>query len=259
MIEEHLATLGFSEKEIRVYLLIFEQRRILPSRIAKETGINRATVYSVTQSLLDKGYISEDVGVNSRKYFIAKSPQSLVNSFLSEKKILEERLQIAQRAAEELEKKKRNPLQKLPKLRFIPENKIEEFLYEQTPYWEASMRRVGDTTWWGFQDVDFPTRYADWISWYWKRADSIFNLKLISADSSEPTFQELKKKHLKRKLASWSANPEFTSTLWVQGEYIVMLVLQQKPNYLIEIHDVMLAENLRQVFKGIWESGIEKR
>ncbi len=254
--EEKLSKIGFTSKEIKIYLLIFERRRILPAQISKETGINRATVYSVASSLLEKGLVTEDLAANNRKYLVAKPAEFLVKYIDKEKRRIDDSLKIAEEITLEMKEMNRNPFQKLPKIRFIPENQIRDFLYEQTPYWEASMEKTQDFTYWGFQDIDFPERFAEWINWYWSRADIRFNLKLISADSTNKTFQELKKRHIRRLLEPWEAKPEFTTTLWVHGEYIVILVLQQKPNYVIEIHDALLAQNLREVFRGIWSRDI---
>ena len=36
-----------------------------------------------------------------------------------------------------------------------------------------------------------------------------------------------------------------------------MIITNQQPHYLVEIHDTALAHNLREVFKGIWNTLIQ--
>ncbi len=40
--------------------------------------------------------------------------------------------------------------------------------------------------------------------------------------------------------------------LWINGEYVVVIVTRTHPHYLFEIHDKLLAGNLREVFGRLW-------
>ena len=44
----------------------------------------------------------------------------------------------------------------------------------------------------------------------------------------------------------------FTSSVWIAGDYIVMASTRQHPFYLFEIHDATLAHNMRETFKKLW-------
>lgn len=260
MIEEDLIKLGFNKNEALIYITIYKAGQITPHNVSISTGINRTTVYANAKSLIKKGFITEDIAGNNRKYFVAKPPVFIAKYFEKNKKEVDEKVDLAKKVIESLQKEEKSKYYSLPKIRFIPEHQIKDFLFDQTLYWEASMKRVKDYTWWGFQDVDFPDKYSEWIDWYWKRADSVFNLKLISSHSDNKNFLDLLERHKERRLLMpWTEKADFSSTLWVHGEYIVMLVLKQKPNYLIEIHDKLLSENLRELFKKIWEKEIETK
>ena len=50
----------------------------------------------------------------------------------------------------------------------------------------------------------------------------------------------------------FSHDVDFTSSVWVGGEYLVMIVTKQHPFYLLEIHDATLSHNMREVFKKMW-------
>lgn len=66
---------------------------------------------------------------------------------------------------------------------------------------------------------------------------------------------EISKKHYpRRSIRFWDAAKEYSATTWVIGDFIVMVMTAQHPHYLVEIHDAVLAENMRTTFKGIWES-----
>ena len=62
------------------------------------------------------------------------------------------------------------------------------------------------------------------------------------------------KGYVNRNIRFWSGASTFTATTWVMGNYIAMINTKHHPFSLIEIHDAMMAENLRQLFSGIWKS-----
>ena len=48
--------------------------------------------------------------------------------------------------------------------------------------------------------------------------------------------------------------PVGNKNLYVEsGDYIVMIFTKQRPFYLIEIHDVPMAQNMRHLFSGLWK------
>ena len=42
-------------------------------------------------------------------------------------------------------------------------------------------------------------------------------------------------------------------TLWIVGDYIIMIQTLEKPFYLVEIKDAVLSHNMREVFKKLWK------
>jgi hypothetical protein len=139
-------------------------------------------------------------------------------------------------------------------MRFIDEYNIKDFLYRQTPMWEESMIRSGDLTWWGFQDHTIleTKEYVDWIDWYWKIGSEKIDLKLISNDSAiEAKMAE--KKYPRRAIKFWKNEFKFTATNFIMGDYVVFFMTGQRPHYLVEIHDAVYAQNMRQVFRNLWE------
>lgn len=252
MIIELLGKLGFSDKEIQVYLTVLENGKILPARIATLTQIKRPTVYAVAKELLKKGVITEDLE-NSGGYFVALPPENLVSAVRDEERAIAKKKEIASEAVEELLALPKSKSYSIPKMRFIDEYNIKDFLYKQTPVWEKSMALTKNCTWWGFQDHTFVENkeYREWIEWYWNRAPEPYDLKLFSNESEIE--ETMKTKQISRRVIKfWKKGSEFTATYWILGEYVVFIMSKQRPHYLVEIHDAVYAQNIREVFRNLW-------
>lgn len=249
MINDILKQLAFSDKEIEVYLAILKYGKIAPADLAKATGINRTTIYSVSKELIKKGVITEDLG-GSVVYFVASPPQDLTLIAKKEEKQLEEKKSLITNAIKELTDLAGQTKYAIPKIVFMAEDELENYLYKQTPIWNESIM-AHDKTWWGFQDSGLVRYYEKWIDWYWQSAGTPkdLNLKLISNEAAE----ELKAKQFThRKIKFWKQAKDFNATTWVIGNYLVMVVTNESPRYLVEIHDETLANNMRLFFKGVW-------
>jgi sugar-specific transcriptional regulator TrmB len=248
MINEVLKKLGFGDKEIEVYLAILKHGKITPAELAKTTGINRTTIYSVSKELVKKGVITEDLG-GSVVYFVASPPKDLGQIIKKEEKQLEEKKGLIDNAIKELADLAGQTKYSIPKIIFVAEEDLENYLYKQTPIWNKSIM-AQDNTWWGFQDSNFVRYYEKWIDWYWESGSSKeINLKLLSNESAEDLKE---KKYARRKIKFWNQSKDFNATVWIIGNYLVMIITSQNPHYLVEIHDETLANNLRLFFKGVW-------
>ena len=47
---------------------------------------------------------------------------------------------------------------------------------------------------------------------------------------------------------------DLTAATWVCGDYLIMMITNRKPHYLVQIYDQTLAYNMRETFKNIWDS-----
>ncbi|OHA91636.1 MAG: hypothetical protein A2758_00830 [Candidatus Zambryskibacteria bacterium RIFCSPHIGHO2_01_FULL_49_18] len=239
MIKEYLEKLGFSEKETTLYLAILQKGRVSIPEVAKITGINRTTVYSVTGVLSEKGYIIQDLG-SKPNMLIAVPPEELRSIAQRQKNIIENLIP-------ELHAISKDTGFSVPKIRFVPEVDVESYLYSEADRWDKSMAEI-DKTLWGFQDSTFAPRYKKWIVWYYTRPHTKdFKVKMIT-NSEEKDMPKL----TQRELMCFGDEFDFNSAIWVRGHYIVMVSYKEKPNYLIEIYDKRLAHNLRELFKGVW-------
>ncbi|MBS3169832.1 hypothetical protein J4210_05070 [Candidatus Woesearchaeota archaeon] len=73
-----LTKLGFSAKEINIYLVLLRLGSITASKISTETGIDRATCYRYLDLLLERGAVSYSIK-NNVKYFQAAHPEKILN------------------------------------------------------------------------------------------------------------------------------------------------------------------------------------
>ncbi len=249
-----LTNYGLHEKEIAVYLAIFERGRLSPARIAALTGIKRPTVYVIGQELEKKGFIIiDDTGKTLQ--FLAKPLDRLQEAIQKERDDVAIREVALKKIVGALEEVPRSQNYSVPKTRFIEgEQNVLEYLYERTPEWLSSMTRTHTTTWWGYQDHTFveSDAYRKWILWYWKQVPKNSDLKLLSNDSEIE--KEMKSEKLERRQIRFGgADMAFTSTQWIVGEYLIMIVTRDKPHYVVETRDAVQAKNMAMLFKNIWE------
>jgi sugar-specific transcriptional regulator TrmB len=248
MINENLQKLGFSDKEIEIYLSVLKFGKVTPSEVARATNISRPTVYSVAKSLVKKGVISEDLG--GKTLFLVARPLEEIKILVSrdkEKLMLKEELINA--TIVELSPLVAKTLYSIPKIRFIEAEAISNYLYKQATSWNDSAKKI-DGVWWGFQDHTFVENYNDWIDYIWEHVHPDGRVKLLSNKSDVE--KELKGRYQGREIKYWNKPTNFTATTWVVGEYLVMIRTNQEPFYLVEIYDPVLAHNMREVFKNIW-------
>jgi sugar-specific transcriptional regulator TrmB len=89
MIEKFLTDLGFSEKEIEVYLKLLSVEHATVTELARMTSINRTTLYPILEQLLEKKIVLE-VEKGKKARFQAEPPERLATYIQNEKTKLEE-------------------------------------------------------------------------------------------------------------------------------------------------------------------------
>jgi predicted transcriptional regulator len=247
--EEALKELGFSDKEIRLYSLILKYKKITPSQLAKVSKINRTTVYAIVKSLIGKGLVAEDAGGKSLR-LVPVPPNELKKLVRKEEREFRSREKAITQLAENLSLAQVGAEYSVPKIRFVEDADVGDYLYDNLEKWIASMLKT-DPTWWGFQDHSFAENHKEWIDWSWKHSPPQIQLKLLSNRSQVE--ERLKGRYAKRQMKFWDKAQGFTGTIWLLGDYVVMVVTRDKPFYIIEIHDAVMAHNIREVFRNLWE------
>ncbi len=251
-IEKVFDQLGLSLKEKKIYKIILEYGKIAPALISRKTGINRTTVYSVAGELKDRGLIVEDLG-GKTLYYLPANESEIDKILEKDKKRFAEKEEGLTTLKEALKLLPQSKTFSVPKIRFVAEEDMEKYLYDSMPRWIES-NLANDPTWWGFQDHTFVEKYTDWIVSFWKQAPKEINLKMYSNDSQVESHMS-KEKIDRRQIRFWDGDGVITGTQWVVGSYIILIVTAQKPHYLVEIHDSVMAHNMREVFKKLWTTG----
>lgn len=249
MLGKIFGELGLSTKEEQVYRLILERGKVAPSQIARLARINRTTVYSVAKELKEKGLIQEDASGKTLYYLVTRS-EELERVIKREKEKSEQKINVIKKLQAELQTIPESKSYSVPKIRFVDEVDIGEYLDEALPRWHESMQKV-HTTWWGFQDHSFAEKFEKWIDYSWKVAPEGIDLKLLTNDS-EIEKKMRTKKYAERRKVLFFPKSEFGATQWVMGDYIVFIITKERPYYLIEMRDAVIAENTRELFKKLW-------
>lgn len=90
MLEKYLQEIGLSEKESQIYLALLQVDSESIQEIAKNTGINRTTVYPVLESLAQKGLVGE-IQDGKKTLYQAAAPERLETFVERQKVLLEEK------------------------------------------------------------------------------------------------------------------------------------------------------------------------
>lgn len=250
--QDSLKEIGLNDKEIKVYLALLKSGRISPAALAKSTRISRPTVYNIARSLLSKGIIAEDLG-GKTLYLTPLPPENLRQIIEKPKRELEEKEAVVKKLIGELSLVTAEKRYQVPKIRFVEEDELENFLYQNSSKWNKEVFKI-DNTWWGFQDHGFIEYYEKWVNWFWKQKeylDQRVQTKILSNDSLIEKKMERRLPKTKRDIRFLSGM-NFTASVWVTGDYLIMITTRQHPFHLVEIHDATLAHNMREVLKKLW-------
>lgn len=255
MLDKLFAQLGFGDNEKSVYLCLAELGKATAQTVAKRTSIPRTTVYSVLDSLSLKGMVNQEPQGEVRTY-VANPPSALLRSVEQEKRELADRESACKKLIELAEPLFQEKHFSVPRLQFFEGgNNVEHLLYEYTDAWHRSLKQH-DNIWWGYQDPTILEHYTEWLYHHWKQSDPQMQIRLLSQDAGIE--RKLKNTPELRQIRSLPAGYDFSSTIWICGEYIVMIMSQQKPHYAFQIKDAVFASNLRMVFQLLWDSEFPK-
>ena len=99
-----LTEIGLTENETKVYTALLDKGSLPVNRIYEETGINRRNVYDVLNKLISKG-LATYVIENKKKVFQATDPKRIITFLEEQKRLVEEKEELARKKLPELEKK----------------------------------------------------------------------------------------------------------------------------------------------------------
>lgn len=241
--------LGFSESEIKVYLALADLGGCTAGHLSKRIDIPRTTVYSALESLSVRGLIAkEEKGGITR--FLANPPSSIVRMMKREREDIERKVKHAEELSKQLSPLFLGKSFQVPRLQYFDGRRnVEAMLEEYTPIWRESIYQ-GDSTWWGYQDASFVPEYREWLERAWKSMSPTEKINLVS--NQGPHERELSGRVRGREIRSLGEELEFSSTVWILGEYIVMISSREKPHYAFQIRDKAFSQNQRAIFRALW-------
>lgn len=250
MIEPLFTQLGFSANETRLYLLLAEMGKSTAQLLAKRAKVPRTTTYSVLQSLIDKGLVSEEQKQGTT-FFIANQPASLLRLVQREQESLKQKERAAKELIEQVKPFFRSKFFSLPRIQFFEgSSAVENMLFDYTEEWRQGIMRE-DNIWWGYQDHTFVESYRPWLEHYWSLKTEREQVRLLSNQARVE--DELRGKIVGREIRAVPPEFDFSSSIWVCGDYIVLLVSRHDPHYAFQLRDAVFSSNLRLIFRLLWE------
>ena len=246
MIEQYFLDLGFSHSEINAYLALAQVGKASATSLAKRCNLPRSTAYSLLGSLVARGVVSIEYD-QKLAYYVPNPPTALSRMVNAERQELLQKLERKTTAARELEALApqffRQENYSIPRIQmFEGRNNIETMLYNHEKEWKTQISLL-DYTWWGYQDVHFVQNYRKWLDQYWSAMGPSEKIWLFSNQSE--TEKKLQGKISRRHIKELPEGTEFSSTIWVLGEYVVMIMTRQQPHYAFQMKDAVFAANQR--------------
>lgn len=248
--------MGLTETEAVIFLTLLKNNRLTSSAIGRLTGLKRTTIYSAADELCNKGIIQKDE-TSGVIYYLLIDPSNLENLIQSDKRKVRQKEKVLKSVSDDLEKIPRANGLVLPKVRMVYGDEIYSFMRQRLSIWDKSAVDIADSVQWGFQDdsIFHDEKIIEIAKWYWKNTPKSMSLKMFGNNRSlnDSLDEKVNMNLSKQRQFKFVDNLPFTANQWVWGEYIINYVCSEKPHYLIEIRDRLMADNLRILYKKIWE------
>lgn len=246
-----LVHLGFNEKESIVYSDLVKHSPSTISEISKRSGIKRTTLYTIVESMKQKGWIIEELSSNILTYS-ASSIDVLKKTLIAERYELQRKEALVHELEEKIQEEALSVESKERKIVSISHRHILSYLYERAEIWNKSTVATR-TEFVGFQDQVFAKKFSKWIDWYWKLPSSKdITLRMLSNQSVFEDTTMRKRRYNQRIIRYWKEGEEISASTWIAGDYVIITNFRDKPYSLIEIKDPTIAESYRQIFEGMW-------
>ncbi|MDC0358440.1 helix-turn-helix domain-containing protein, partial [Oligoflexia bacterium] len=234
-----------------VYLALAELGKSTASLLAKRVNIPRTTAYSVLDNLVQKGVVSQEQK-GASTFYSCNKPQALMRMVEREQEDLKQKAAMAHELMNLVGPYFKGKNFSIPKLQFFEgKQNLKNLLYDYLQEWRDSMSQY-DYTWWGYQDHTFIEQNLGWLKDVWKTASPEEHVKLIS-NTSEIEQKLGGKFPARREIRTVPPPYQFSSTIWILGDYILLIMTRQKPHYAFQMRDPVFGENLRTLFQMLWQ------
>jgi sugar-specific transcriptional regulator TrmB len=254
-IQEQLMEVGFSEYEAQVYSALVQHSPSSATAIAKSCGYARSTVYTILNTLIAQGLVAT-THKNNIKQFIAQDAQSIEQILQKERKVLVQRFE----ALEQLKismKELSNTSLHVPKVVFFEgqeglkkayvsmmrDARKEDVLYllRDEFVWQPDWQFIFESDW------------HDRIKQY--KVEKNIHTQLLINDSDIERNQ--KKTYTSKRGLEYRFIPKEHSisqfAIYILGDVVNILSIEQHNLIGVNITNKHIANNLVQMFLGLWE------
>jgi sugar-specific transcriptional regulator TrmB len=231
-------SIGFKEKEARIYLALLELGKAGVSEIAKQSRIKRPTAYLILEDLVGVGYVNQIPWKNIKQYQ-AVDPSIILIKKRNDLKSFSEMVPFFQNLHKEKDVK--------PKIHYIDNkegiwNVYESLNFSKETTCVSSYKKIND---------HFPGKVNDWIKGYKQKRYKVSARHLIPDNPDDIQYGK-KLKQAGQKVRIFPK--KFDTDIVITENKIAISSLEEKP-FLVLIESEKLAQSLKPVFEIIWEVG----
>lgn len=242
-IYKSLINIGFSEKEVLVYLSLLELGKRTVSPIARKSGINRTTVYDILESLISKGLVSIS-GKEPLQEYVAESPDKIVK--MVEKEIQQKQIEL--KSAQELvpQLKSMHNVSNRPKIMFYEGTEGLEQVYDDTLNSHEPIRGIANVN---EMHAGLPEYFP---KYYKRRAQKGLNIKAILSANEEGKKISANDKEELRDTAFIPADKfKFIPEIDIYDNKVMIASWRERLGIIIESQEI--ADTMKVLYDLAWE------
>lgn len=239
-----LNKLGFSEKEISVYLSLLHLGPSSVRAIAQQSEVNRGTTYDILKMLIEKGIVSY-YHKDKHQYFLAEDPGRLNNLILEDVKKLNDSQLELENIMPELKSIYNRPEEK-PVVKYYEGSQGIKIILEDVL---LTMSKVKDRKYYVYSSSDVRKHiYKDFPNFAKERVKNKIKCQVVAIGSGGELWGMDERK--------WISKSEGSPTYMIiySGKLaMISLNKENKPIGLI-ISDHGIFQTNKMIFKHIWET-----
>ena len=241
-LKKSLEYIGFSEKEVVVYLALLELGKGTVTETSRKAGINRPTGYHVLASLSAKGLVKVS-GKEPKQEYVAESPDQieklLVNKIEEDQKFINE----ARKIIPEL--KSIHNVADRPKVLFYEGKEGLEKVYEDTLTSQGEILAYASV-----EDIQ-PTLPHYFPEYYKRRAKKGIKIRAIFPESQDARDRaNLDKEEIRESLIIPSEKFGFHPEINIYNNKIMIASWREKLGIIIESEEI--ADAMKKIYELAW-------
>ncbi len=240
-IRKKLAFVGFTNKEINIYLALLEIGKGTVAEIARKAGINRPTGYHILAGLESKGLVKIS-GKEPKQEFVAESPDKIESLLLAQLTENEKRLTQARELIPEL--KSLHNIAERPKIMFYEGKQGLQRAYEDTLTSHEEILAYASV-----EDIE-PTLPHYFPEYYKRRTKKGIPIRAIFPESPEARERASLDKEEKRQSLIIPASFGFHPEINIYDNKIMFASWREKLGIIIESAEI--ADAMKKIYELAW-------